>query len=112
MSRNRRETVEQREAYFRETQEINERFPGASVADLVDQVDYVVRLLGIDHVGLSTDFNHGGGIAGWRDEGDAANVTAELVRRGYSEQQIAKIWGGNFLRVFEEVTALARANPY
>ena len=112
LSRNRRETVEQREAYFRETQEINERFPGASVADLVNQVDYVVKLLGIDHVGLATDFNHGGGIAGWRDEGDAANVTAELVRRGYSEQQIAKIWGGNFLRVFDEVAALARTDLY
>lgn len=109
LSRNRRETVEQREAYFRETREINERLPDASVSDLVDQVDYVVELLGIDHVGLATDFNHGGGIAGWRDEGDAANVTAELVRRGYSEQEIGKIWGGNFLRVFERVTALARA---
>ena len=92
-------------------QEINERLPGASVADLVDQVDYVVDLLGMDHVGLATDFNHGGGIAGWRDEGDAANVTAELVRRGYSEQEIAKIWGGNFLRVFSQVTALARPSP-
>lgn len=112
LSRNRRETVEQREAYIRETQEINERFPGASLADLVDQVDYVVKLLGIDHAGFATDFNHGGGIAGWRDEGDVANVTAELVRRGYSEQEIAKIWGGNFLRVFDEVTALARANPH
>lgn len=112
LSRNRRETVEQREAYFRETQEINERFPGASVSDLADQVDYVVELLGIDHVGLATDFNHGGGIAGWRDEGDAANVTAELARRGYSEKEIAKIWGGNFLRVFDKVTALARANPH
>ena len=112
LSRNRRETAEQREAYFRETQEINERLPGASVADLVDQVDYVVDLLGIDHVGLATDFNHGGGIAGWRDAGDVANVTSELVRRGYSEQEIAKIWGGNFLRVFDEVTALARADLY
>lgn len=112
LSRNRRDTVEQREAYFRETQEINERHPGASVAELLDQVDYVIELLGIDHVGLATDFNHGGGIAGWRDESDAANVTAELVRRGYSEQDIAKIWGGNFLRVFEEVTTLARANPH
>lgn len=112
LSRNRRETVEQREAYFRETQEINKRHPGASVSDLVDQVDYVVELLGADHVGLATDFNHGGGIAGWRDEGEAANVTAELARRGYSEQQIAKIWGGNFLRVFEQVTALASANPH
>ena len=108
LSRNRRETVKEREAYFRETQEINERLPGASVSDLVDQVDYVVDLLGIDHVGLATDFNHGGGIAGWRDEGDAANVTAELARRGYSEQEIARIWGGNFLRVFGEVAALAR----
>ena len=71
----------------------------------------MVGLLGIDHVGLATDFNHGGGIAGWRDEGDVPNVTAELVRRGYSEQEIARIWGGNFLRVFDEVTALARAAP-
>lgn len=108
LSRNRRETVEQSEAYFREMREINERLPGASVSDLVDQVDYVVELLGIDHVGLATDFNHGGGIDGWSDEGDAANVTAELARRGYSEEDIAKIWGGNFLRVFEQVTALAR----
>ena len=111
LSRNRRETVEQREDYFRETREINERLPGASVTDLVDQVDYVVELLGIDHAGLATDFNHGGGIAGWRDEGDVANVTAELVRRGYSEEEIAKIWGGNFLRVFDQATALTRANP-
>ena len=112
LSRNRHETVEKREAYFRETQEINERFPGASVSDLVDQVDYVVELLGINHVGLSTDFNHEGGIAGWRDAGDTANVTAKMVRRGYSEQQIAKIWGGNFLRVFGEVAALARTDLY
>jgi len=111
LRRNSRETLQQREAYFRETREINERLPGASVSDLVDQVDYVVGLLGIDHVGLATDFNHGGGIAGWRDEGDVPNVTAELVRRGYSEQEIARIWGGNFLRVFDEVTALARAAP-
>lgn len=83
--------------------EINERLPGASVPDLADQVDYVAGLLGIDHVGLATDFNHGGGITGWMDEGDAANVTAELVRRGYGEDEIAKIWGGNFLRVFEDV---------
>jgi len=108
LSRNQRETVEQRAAYFREMDEINERLPGASVSDLADQVDYVVELLGIDHVGLATDFNHGGGIAGWRDEGEAANVTAELVRRGYSEQDIARIWGGNFLRVFGKVLALAR----
>ncbi len=112
LSRNRRETVEQREAYFRETRDINERMPGASVVDLVNQVDYVVELLGIDHVGLATDFNHGGGIAGWRNQGDAPNVTSELLRRGYSEEQIARIWGGNFLRVFEEVTALARPDPW
>lgn len=111
LSRNRRETAEQSEAYFREMREINERFPGASVSDLVDQVDYIVALLGIDHVGLATDFNHGGGIAGWRDAADAANITAELIRHGYSEQQIAKIWGANFLRVFDQVTALAHSSP-
>lgn len=76
---NRRETAGQRRACFREMQELNERLPGASLAD---QMDYVVKLLGIGHVGLATNFSHGGGIAGWRDQSDAANVTAELARAG------------------------------
>ncbi|MEO0451329.1 MAG: membrane dipeptidase [Pseudomonadota bacterium] len=72
------------------------------VARMVDHIDYVVDRIGIDHVGIGTDFNHGGGIVGF-DEADAAqNVTVELLARGYSPDDIEKIWGGNFLRVLDE----------
>nr|WP_070960536.1 membrane dipeptidase [Hyphomonas sp. Mor2] len=69
------------------------------VSRMVDHIDYVVDRIGIDHVGIGTDFNHGGGIAGFEEADSAANVTAELLRRGYNEAEIDKIWGGNFLRV-------------
>jgi membrane dipeptidase len=87
---------------------INALLPKATVKDLVDSVDYAVKRIGIDHVGLSSDFNHGGGVIGWANEGEAANVTAELVRHGYSEADIDKLWGGNYLRVFQTVEAKAR----
>jgi membrane dipeptidase len=87
---------------------INALLPKATVKDLVDSVDYAVKRIGIDHVGLSSDFNHGGGVAGWSNEGEAANVTAELVRHGYSETDIGKLWGGNYLRVFKAVEIQAR----
>jgi membrane dipeptidase len=79
----------------------------ATVADLVNAIDYAVKRIGIDHVGISSDFNHGGGIVGWKDESEALNVTTELLRRGYSEDDIAKLWGGNFLRVFRKVETIA-----
>jgi membrane dipeptidase len=82
-------------------------YPNASVKDYVDHIDYIVKRIGIDHVGIGTDFNHGAGIIGFEDESEAFNVTRELVRRGYNEAQIAEIWGGNFLRVFGEVEAAA-----
>jgi len=69
------------------------------VKELVNHIDYAVRLIGIDHVGISSDFDGGGGIEGWDSAADTFNVTLELVRRGYSEQDIAKLWGGNLLRV-------------
>ncbi len=71
------------------------------VARMVDHVDYVVARIGIDHVGIGTDFNHGGGIVSFAEADSAQNVTAELLRRGYSADEIARIWGGNFLRVLE-----------
>ena len=74
--------------------------PPATVPQYVDAIVYAVKKIGIDHVGIASDFNHGGGIAGWQNEGEGANVTAELLRRGYSERDIAKLWGGNFLRVW------------
>ncbi len=71
----------------------------ASVADIVDHVDYAVRRIGIDHVGLSSDFDGGGGVAGWADASESANLTAELMRRGYGAREIALLWSGNFLRL-------------
>lgn len=82
--------------------------PKANVGHLVDAVDYAVRLIGVDHVGLATDFEHGGGVDGFRNESEAPNVTRELLRRGYSAGDIEKIWGGNWLRVFREVERLHR----
>ena len=75
--------------------------PRASVADLVNAVDYAVKRIGVDHVALSSDFNHGGGVDGWADVGEIANVTAELKRRGYRDADIDKLWSGNVLRVWQ-----------
>ena len=79
----------------------------ADVGDFIDHVDYAVNLIGIDHVGLSSDFDGGGGVVGWWDASDTANVTLELVRRGYSQEDIEKLWGGNLLRVWREVEQYA-----
>lgn len=70
------------------------------VARMVDHIDYVVDRIGIDHVGIGTDFNHGGGIIGFAEANSAQSVTEELLQRGYSPEEIKKIWGGNFMRVF------------
>ncbi|MDG1572945.1 dipeptidase [Robiginitalea sp. M366] len=83
--------------------------PAVDVADFVDHIDYLVKLIGIDHVGISSDFDGGGGIKGWSDASETFNVTLELVRRGYSEEDIRKLWGGNLLRVLDEVQAVARS---
>ncbi|MBD0776278.1 membrane dipeptidase [Maribacter sp. ANRC-HE7] len=80
-----------------------------SVVDFVDHIDYMVDLIGIDHVGISSDFDGGGGIEGWSDASETMNVTAELVKRGYSEEAIAKLWGGNLLRVLDQVQEVAVA---
>jgi membrane dipeptidase len=88
--------------------EFRELMPKATLSDYVDHIDYLVKRIGIDHVGIGTDFNHGAGIVGFNDESEAPNVTRELVRRGYSEEQIRKIWGGNFLRALRRVEAVAR----
>lgn len=81
--------------------------PAVSVIDLVDHIDYMVKLIGIDHVGISSDFDGGGGIEGWSDASETFNVTLELVKRGYTEEEIAQLWGGNLLRVLDEVQAYA-----
>ncbi len=78
-----------------------------NVADFVNHIDYMVELIGIDHVGISSDFDGGGGVAGWNDASETFNVTLELVKRGYTEDEIQKLWGGNLLRVLDEVQAVA-----
>lgn len=79
-----------------------------NVSDYVDHIDYLVKKIGIDHVGISSDFDGGGGVEGWRDASESFNVTLELVKRGYSEEEIAKLWGENLLRVLDEVEAVAK----
>ncbi len=88
-----------------ERREINKKYPVtlATVKDLVDHIDHIVKLVGIDYVGIGTDFDGGGGLADCKDVSELPNITAELLRRGYSEKEIEKIWGGNFLRVFKAV---------
>jgi membrane dipeptidase len=112
-------TDEQREEFFdnyRKIREIGEGMaetdpnvpPAVNVSDFVDHIDYMVDLIGIDHVGISSDFDGGGGIEGWSDASETFNVTLELVKRGYTEEEIAKLWGGNLLRVLDEVQAIAQ----
>ena len=81
--------------------------PPANMDDFMDHIDYMVEKIGIDHVGISSDFDGGGGIVGWEDASETMNVTSELRERGYSESEIAKLWGGNLLRVLDEVQEIA-----
>jgi membrane dipeptidase len=73
--------------------------------EMIDHIDYVAKRIGVDHVGIGTDFNHGSGIEGFDDASEALNVTVELLKRGYSEEDIKKIWGGNFIRVWQAAEA-------
>lgn len=102
---------EKRAAYDKRLAELDAKFPPASranVKDFVNHIDYAVKLIGIDHVGISSDFDGGGGIDGWNSAAEAFNVTLELVRRGYTEEQIGKMWSGNLLRVWGEVEKVAK----
>lgn len=82
--------------------------PAVNVSDFVDHIDYLVEKMGLKHVGISSDFDGGGGIEGWEDASETMNVTIELVRRGYTKEQIEKLWSGNLLRVLDEVQAIAK----
>jgi microsomal dipeptidase-like Zn-dependent dipeptidase len=81
--------------------------PPANIEDFIDHIDYMVDKMGIDHVGISSDFDGGGGIDGWKDASETQNVTSALRNRGYSDEEIAKIWGGNLMRVLDEVQKIA-----
>jgi membrane dipeptidase len=96
--------------YQRRQQAIAAKYPStprANVSDFVDHIDYAVKLIGVDHVGISSDMDGGGGVDGWNSAAETFNVTLELVRRGYTEEQISKIWSGNLLRVLEECERVA-----
>jgi membrane dipeptidase len=102
---------DRRAEYERRLAEIDRRWPAApraTVKDFVDEIDYAVKLIGVDHVGISSDFDGGGGIEGWNSAAESFNVTLELVRRGYTEEQIGKIWSGNLLRVWRETERVAK----
>lgn len=86
---------------------LKDKVPPVSVSDFVDHIDYIKNKIGIDHVGISSDFDGGGGIEGWSNASESLNVTKELVKRGYTKEEIEKIWGGNLLRVMERVEAVA-----
>lgn len=103
-------TEEEREKLSQEWNELQEKYPKslAKVTDLVNHIDHVVQLIGINHVGIGSDFDGGGGIEDCFDFSQMGNITYELVKRGYSEQDIIKIWGGNLMRVFDDVTLYAQ----
>ncbi|MEO8678558.1 MAG: dipeptidase [Vicinamibacterales bacterium] len=103
--------ADQRAKYDARMAEIDKKTPGdprATVSDFVNHIDYIVKKIGIDHVGISSDFDGGGGVTGWNGADETFNVTLELVRRGYTEEQIGKLWSGNLLRVMAEVEKVAR----
>ena len=87
--------------------EVDPLTPPVGVTDLADHIDYLVGLIGIEHVGISSDFDGGGGVTDWNDASETFNVTLELVRRGYTEEEVDMIWSGNLLRVLDEVQAVA-----
>ena len=89
------------------TKAVNAEAPPVDVADFADHIDYLVEKIGIEHVGISSDFDGGGGVDGWNDASETFNVTLELVKRGYSEEEIGMLWSGNLLRVLDEVQAVA-----
>lgn len=98
------------DAFLHEFHEILELDrPEADVSDLVDAIDHAVSHIGVDHVGIGSDFNHSSGVVGWMTVADNLNVTAELLLRGYTDQEIAQLWGENYLRVRQR--ALDAAAP-
>ncbi|HLA39658.1 MAG TPA: membrane dipeptidase, partial [Candidatus Glassbacteria bacterium] len=88
-------------------EKIDKDYTQASLGDFCYHIDHAVSVMGIDHVGIGTDFGGGGGVTGFNDAAEAVNVTAELLRRGYKETGIKKIWGGNILRAWREIERVA-----
>ena len=100
------------EKYLAEWTAIGTKYPGdlATVKDFADHIDHVVKLIGIDYAGIDTDFDGGGGLRDCRDVSELQDITAELLRRGYSKDDLQEIWGGNFMRVFRQIVKAAKEN--
>ena len=107
-------TEEQRTANWNKLREarneLNKIYPQANVSDYVDHIEHIIKVAGIDHVGIGFDFDGGGGITGWSDASQSRNVTRELLFRGYTEEDVQKIWSGNLLRVLRDVEKVAAAS--
>jgi membrane dipeptidase len=91
-------------------QALNAKYPAnrPTLQDAADHIDHIVKVMGIDHAGIGSDFDGGGGLIGIDDVSEMSNITKELLRRGYSEDDIRKIWGGNLMRVFGKVIEVAK----
>lgn len=100
--------AEKRSEYDKRVATIDAKYPAASIEDFLNHIDYAVKRIGVDHVGISSDMDGGGGISGWNDASETINVTMGLLRRGYSEEDIRKMWGGNTLRVWRDVERIAK----
>jgi len=97
-----------RSLYSQRLSVIDKKYPSANVSDYVDHIDYVVSRIGIDHVGISSDFyEYSYCLEGWSDVSENYNVTLELVKRGYSKKDIEKIWSGNILQLWDNVEKAA-----
>ena len=108
MSEEEREALKPKlDEYEKRLVEINKIHPPTGLTDMVDHIDHAVKVMGIDHVGIGTDFDGGGGIPGFNNHAEAKNMTEELIRRGYSAEDIYKIWGKNLLRVMRDVAKVA-----
>ncbi len=108
MSRKEREPLKPKlEELEKRVKDLEKTIPGTSLKEFADHIDHAVKIAGIDHVGIGSDFDGGGKVPGFMNHGDGLNITAQLLRRGYSQQDIHKIWGGNLMRVWREVEAAA-----
>ena len=103
-------TDEEKKELRNEWRSLSEKYPKElpTVADYVDHIDYVKNLVGIDYVGIGSDFDGGGGIEGCADVSEMPNITKEMLKRGYTEDEVAKVWGGNFFRVFSRVEGMSK----
>ncbi|MDZ7343883.1 MAG: dipeptidase [candidate division KSB1 bacterium] len=103
-------SAEEAQKVWEEFQQLNAKFPAnrPTLQDAVDHIDHLVKVMGVDHIGIGSDFDGGGGLIGIDDVSEMSNLTKELLRRGYSQEDIRKIWGGNLMRVFSQVIEVAK----